>query len=167
MIRDATGDDTGWIADIWNDVIAHTQITFTTTPKSSAEIETMIETRDVLVLPEQGGFATYGPFRGGPGYAATVEHTILLAAHARGRGQGRALLSALLARAHARGHHVMVAGISGANVAAIAFHTAMGFSKVAHMPEVGRKNGVWLDLILMQKRLGATASTDAKPEDTV
>ncbi|MBV7408926.1 MULTISPECIES: GNAT family N-acetyltransferase [Roseobacteraceae] len=167
MIRNAARDDAAWIADIWNAVITHTQITFTTAPKSLTDIEKMIECQAVLVLQDRGGFATYGPFRSGPGYAATVEHTILLADGARGRGHGRALLTALEARAAAEGHHIMVAGISGTNDAAIAFHSAMGFSRVGHMPEVGRKGGVWLDLVLMQKRLGATASADAKPRDTV
>ncbi|WP_147103568.1 GNAT family N-acetyltransferase [Tateyamaria sp. syn59] len=167
MIRAATPDDAGWIADIWNDVILHTQITFTTTPKRRSDVEDLIDTRAVLVLPDQGGFATYGPFRGGPGYAATVEHTILLAPRAHRRGQGRALLSALEDRADAEGHHVMVAGISGTNAAAIAFHTAVGFRKVAHMPEVGRKDGMWLDLILMQKKLGFAASADAAPQDRI
>ncbi|KIC50790.1 GNAT family N-acetyltransferase [Tateyamaria sp. ANG-S1] len=167
MIRNATPRDAPWIADIWNDVIAHTQITFTTTPKRLLFIEEMISAWPVLVLPNEGGFATYGPFRSGPGYAATVEHTILLAESARGHGHGKTLLTALEARAQADGHHVMVAAISGTNDAAIAFHAAMGFAKVAHMPEVGRKDGMWLDLVLMQKRLGATASADATPEDTV
>ncbi|APX10989.1 GNAT family N-acetyltransferase [Tateyamaria omphalii] len=167
MIRDANRDDAGWIADIWNAVIAHTQITFTTAPKTLDDIENLIDTRVMLVLPRQGGFATYGPFRGGPGYAATVEHTILLDPTARGRGKGRALLTALQARARREGYHIMVAGISGINDVAIAFHAAMGFAKVAHMHQVGRKDGVWLDLILMQKQLGATAGADAAPQDTV
>lgn len=167
MIQAAKPEDADWIAGIWNEVIADTQITFTTTLKSRAEIEAMIFDRVVLVLPDRGGFATYGPFRGGPGYAATVEHTIMLAAHAQGQGAGRALLSALEARAKADGHHVMVAAISGANPTALAFHVAMGFVRTAHMPEVGRKDGVWLDLILMQKQLGATESANATDEDTV
>ncbi|WP_299743005.1 GNAT family N-acetyltransferase [uncultured Tateyamaria sp.] len=167
MIRDATPDDAGWITDIWNDVIAHTHITFTTTLKTVAEIEAMIRDRVVLVLPEKGGFATYGEFRGGPGYAATVEHTVFLAKHTRGKGWGRALLSALEGRARDAGHHVTVAAISSVNPAAVAFHKAMGYDTVARMPEVGRKDGIWLDLILMQKQLGATVSASAKPQDRV
>lgn len=134
-------------------MIADTMFTFTTDPKTETAIVEMIRTRPVLVLPDQAGFATYGPFRAGPGYGATVEHSILLAASAQGRGQGRALLTALINHARDAGHHVMVAGISGANPNAVAFHAALGFEPVAHMPEVGRKAGRWLDLILMQKRL--------------
>ena len=167
MIRDATPDDAAWITAIWNDIIAQTDITFTTTLKTETQIKEMIAERPVLVLADSGGFATFGPFRSGPGYAATVEHTILLAPHARSRGQGRALLSALEDRARTHGHHVMVAGISGTNAPAVAFHAAMGFTQVAHMPEVGRKNGVWLDLVLMQKNLGVTERANANPADTV
>lgn len=156
MIRPATKTDAAWICDIWNDVIRNTHITFTTTEKTLAEVETLIEKAPVLVLPDRGGFATYGPFRGGPGYSATVEHTIQLAPHAQGQGLGTALLKALMAQASRDGHHVMVAGISGANPRAVAFHAALGFVEVGHMPEVGRKDGQWLDLVLMQKRLNGS-----------
>ena len=167
MIRDARPSDAGWIVALWNDVIAHTDITFTTTLKTSQHIADMIADRPVLVLADGGSFATFGPFRGGPGYAATVEHTILLAPRAQARGHGRMLLSALEGRATQDGHHVMVAAISGTNTGAVAFHAKMGFEQVAHMPQVGRKGGQWLDLVLMQKQLGATASANARPEDTV
>ncbi|GGX50383.1 N-acetyltransferase [Tateyamaria omphalii] len=167
MIRDAAPDDASWIADIWNDVIAHTHITFTTTLKTVPEIEAMIRDRVFLVLPDQGGFATYGAFRRGLGYVATVEHTIFLAKHARGKGQGKRLLSALEGQAGDAGHHVMVAAISSENQEAAAFHKAMGYDTVAEMPEVGRKGGRWLDLILMQKQLGATESASAKSRDSV
>lgn len=167
MIRDATSNDAGWIMDIWNDVITNTYITFTTTLKTRSEIESMIRARVVLVLPEQGGFATFGSFRSGPGYAATVEHSIFLAEHARGKGQGAALLFALEDRARMAGCRVMVAGISGANPEAVAFHAHLGYAAVGEMPEVGRKDGIWLDLILMQKNLGATESARAKRLDTV
>lgn len=156
MIRAATLDDAPWIAAIWNAIIADTLVTFTTERKTDAVIADMITQRPVLVLPERGGFASYGPFRAGPGYAATVEHTILLAPHARGQGQGRALMAALMDKARQQDHRVMIAGISGANPAAVAFHAALGFARVAHLPEVGRKGGQWLDLILMQKRLSGT-----------
>lgn len=153
MIRAAQADDAVWIADIWNAVIADTLVTFTTDLKTPDAVATMIATRPVLVLTDRTGFASYGPFRTGPGYKATVEHTILLAPAAQGRGQGRALMAALERHAKDAGHHVMVAGISGANPGAVAFHAALGFDHVGHMPQVGRKAGQWLDLILMQKQL--------------
>jgi len=134
-------------------MIAETLFTFTTDLKSDGDIARRIATRPVLVLPGKAGFATYGPFRSGTGYAATVEHTILIDPSAQGHGRGRALLQALMDQARGAGVHVMIAGISGVNARAIAFHAALGFDTVAQMREVGRKDGRWLDLILMQKLL--------------
>ena len=167
MIRSASRADAPWICDIWNDVIVNTRITFTTIRKTVAEIEGMIAKQTVLVLPDAGGFATFGPFRSGPGYAATIEHTILLAAHTRGQGAGARLLTALEECARQDGAHIMVAGISGENRPAIAFHVALGFKQVATMPEVGRKDGQWLDLVLMQKHLNRAATANVRHTDAV
>lgn len=155
MIRQAVAADAAAICAIWNRIIAETAITFTTIPKTVSEVEEMIASRGAafLILENRKGFATYGPFRGGPGYAATVEHTILLAPEAQGKGAGRALMRALMDQAVRDEHHVMIAGISGANPAAMAFHSRLGFAQSAALPEVGRKDGTWLDLVLMHKIL--------------
>jgi len=152
-VRDATAGDAGWIADIWNAIIMDTLVTFTTAEKSVAQVQEMIATRPVFCLPERAGFATYGPFRPGPGYAHTVEHSVYLAPALSGQGLGPALMDHMMAHAETAGHHVMIAGISGANPGAVRFHARLGFEEVARLPEVGRKAGQWLDLILMQKML--------------
>jgi GNAT superfamily N-acetyltransferase len=67
---------------------------------------------------------------------------------------GSALLGALVERARGYGAHVMVAGIEARNEASLALHARFGFVRVGLMPEVGRKFDRWLDLVLMQRRLG-------------
>lgn len=139
-------------------MIRNSLATFTTEEKQLPALRQMIEARSgafwVAVDGEAGlGFVTYGPFRGGPGYLATVEHTVIVAPQAQGSGVGKRLIEKAISEAQQAGHHVMVAAISSANPQAVRFHKALGFVQTAHMPEVGRKAGQWLDLILMQKAL--------------
>lgn len=158
IIRPAMGADAPAIARITNAIIRESLITFTTDERSTTQITEDITVRGTgfLVAEHDGqvvGFATYAPFRAGPGYAQTREHSIQLSPDARGKGVGRALMQALEETARTDGVHVLVAGISSANPGAVAFHAALGFSQVGRMPEVGFKWGQWLDLVLMQKIL--------------
>ncbi len=158
IIRPARPEDAGAICDISNVLIRDSLITFTTDLRSEAATRDAIDAADgafLVATDESGvlGFASFGPFRGGPGYAQTREHSIQLAPQARGRGIGRAMMAQLEQVAREQGVHVLVAGISSANPAGLAFHAALGFTEVGRMPEVGRKSGQWLDLILMQKIL--------------
>jgi phosphinothricin acetyltransferase len=164
MIRSALSVDATEITALWNAMIRETDVTFTTELKLRGDIEAMIAdpARCVHVAEHKGafaGFALLGSFRGGPGYAQTVEHTVYVMPNAKGLGLGRTLIDALCAFAVAQNHHVMVGAISGGNIEAVGFHKALGFSKVAVMPQVGRKNGIWHDLILMQKILETSADT--------
>lgn len=161
MIRDATPADAPAIAAIWNPVIRDTAITFNAAEKSDADIAAMIRTRQAdghgFLLAEEGGqtlgFATYAQFRGGVGYARTMEHTILLAPAAQRRGLGRALMTALEDHARAGGAMSLFAGVSAENPAGRAFHAAIGFAEVAILQRVGFKFGRTMDLVLMQKFL--------------
>ncbi len=132
--------------------------TFTTLEKTPDDILDLIEKRRGAFLVAEvadqfAGFVTFGGFRSGPGYAATAEHTILVTPQTQGQGVGRALMKAAETAARASGTHVMIAGISHTNVSAQTFHRRLGYSEVGRLPEVGRKAGRWLDLVLMQKVL--------------
>ncbi|NOD34662.1 MULTISPECIES: GNAT family N-acetyltransferase [unclassified Ruegeria] len=157
-VRPARPADALAIAEIANQIIRETLVTFTTDTRSAESIAEDIRARGpgFLVAEIEGrvvGFATFGPFRSGPGYAHSCEHSIQLAPEARGQGVGRALMVALEKAARAKGVHVLVAGISSANPSAVAFHAALGFEQVGVMPQIGYKWGQWLDLVLMQKIL--------------
>ncbi len=157
IVRAATSDDAAAIAALWNPQILETVVTFNSVPKSVDEVAGMIAQRPSFLVLELGqkvaGFASYDRFRGGIGYAQTMEHTIILAPDASGRGAGRALMQALMDHARAAAVHTLWAGISAENLAGVAFHRALGFETIAVLREVGRKFDRWMDLVLMQKRL--------------
>lgn len=158
MIRPARPEDAAAIAEIWNRLIRETTATFTTEEKVVADIAARIAAGVPWWVAEDGGrvlgHATYSQFRGGPGYARSMEHSVHLAPDAGGRGLGRALMAALEQHARNAGVHVMVAGVSGDNAAGLAFHAALGYRETGRMPEVGFKWGRRFDLVLMQKVLG-------------
>ncbi|MDS9468439.1 N-acetyltransferase family protein [Paracoccus sp. MBLB3053] len=160
-IRPATPEDLPKILAFWNPLIRDTTITFSSEEKTLEGLGQMIATRRAAgreffvaeLEDEILGLATYDQFRGGNGYVHAMEHTIILATGARGKGLGRALMAAIEDHARAGGGHTMVAGVSGENDAGIAFHLALGYEPVGRLPQSGRKFGRWLDLVLLQKIL--------------
>lgn len=158
MIRPATPDDAKAIADLWNWMINETLATFTTVEKTQEDINAMIAAREgaFVVSADQGtlkGFATFGPFRGGPGYAAAAEHSIVIDPKCQGAGLGRALMLAMEGCARTKAIHTLVGAISGANPQAIEFHKSLGYTEAGVLLQAGRKKDQWLDLVLMQKIL--------------
>ncbi|PKQ11155.1 MAG: GNAT family N-acetyltransferase [Alphaproteobacteria bacterium HGW-Alphaproteobacteria-1] len=158
ILRAATPADIPAILAIWNPLIRDTSITFTTVEKTPETLGADIAARGpAFLVAETGGalvgFASYGPFRSGPGYVHTAEHTVILDAQTRGQGVGRTLMARLAEVARTQGIHVLIGAVSGTNGSAIAFHEAIGFDRVGLLPQVGRKFGNWLDLVLLQKTL--------------
>ena len=162
-IRTARPEDADQIAAFWNPLIEQTTITFTTEPKSPVAIAADIAAKADTGLPYLAleisgrvvGFATYAQFRGGPGYRHTMEHSIILAPEVRSAGYGRALMQAVAAHARQNKVHSLMAGISGENTQAVAFHKKCGFETVGTVPQAGWKFGRWINLILMQKLIGS------------
>ncbi len=160
LIRRATGADAKTIAALWNPYIRDTAVTFNPLEKTAGDVAQMIADHDrrghaTFVAVDGGllGFATYAQFRAGAGYATCMEHSILLAPPARGRGVGRSLMTALCDHAAAAGAHQMIAGISAENLDGLAFHARMGFASLSRVPQAGFKFGRFIDLVLMQKFL--------------
>ncbi len=158
-IRDAVLEDIPAIVGIYNEVIAHTTAVYRDTPVPLGEREAWWRERRRLGYPvlvavdadEVVAFASFGDFRVWPCYRHTVEHSVHVRADLRGRGVGSALVRALLPIAAGLDKHVLIAGIDAANGGSIAMHQKLGFERVAHLREVGRKFDRWLDLVFLQR----------------
>lgn len=106
------------------------------------------------------GYAYASSYRTRPAYRFTVEDSVYVAPQAQRRGVGRALLISLVEACAALGFRQMIAVIGDSNQAAsIGLHRACGFEHVGNLRNIGWKFDRWLDTPLMQRALGAGATT--------
>lgn len=85
-------------------------------------------------------------------YSGVAEVSIYVSASTRGLGVGRSLLQALMEESERIGIWTLQAGIFPENMASIALHKACGFREVGSRERIGRMNGVWRDVLLMERR---------------
>jgi phosphinothricin acetyltransferase len=167
-IRPATPADIPAITRIYADAVRNGTATFELEPPDKAEM-----TRRMMALLDGGfpylaaeiggtfaGYAYAGFYRTRPAYRFTVEDSIYVDPTAQRRGVGRALLERLIEECERRGFRQMVAVIGdSAQTASIEMHRALGFRPSGNFENVGYKFGRWLDSVMMQRDLGAGATT--------
>ena len=152
-VRACQESDAARICEIYNHFVLNTVVTFEEVPVSEDDIlERMRKVRATLpwlVAEQQGavvGYAYAAAWHARSAYRHSVESTIYLMPDACGRGVGTRLYSALLDELKARGLHCVIGGIALPNPASVALHEKLGFAKVGHLTEVGRKFGRWIDV---------------------
>ncbi|MBC8058991.1 MAG: N-acetyltransferase [Rhizobiales bacterium] len=108
------------------------------------------------------GYAYANHFRPRKAYRFCLEDSVYLAADAQGQGLGRLLLAELLSRCEAIGARQMLAVIGDSkNLGSVGVHRTLGFEHIGVMKSAGWKFGRWLDVVFMQKALGAGDTTAA------
>lgn len=85
-------------------------------------------------------------------YAGVVESSVYVASEGRGQGVGSELLNALVASTEQAGIWTIQAGIFPENRASIHIHEMAGFRTVGIQEKLGQMNGVWRDVVLMERR---------------
>lgn len=162
MIRPATPDDAEAIVRIYNYYIEETIITFEEEPIDAVEIVRRMG-RPPADFPwfvhEDGGridgYAYAAPWRTRVSYRFSAESSVYLDPERIGCGIGTALYRKLIETATGRGLHLLIGGITIPNPPSIRLHERLGFEKVAHFREVGRKFDQWIDVGYWQLKLPA------------
>jgi L-amino acid N-acyltransferase YncA len=85
-------------------------------------------------------------------YAGVLEHSVYVDARLRGQGVGRLLLESLIAHADANGIWTIQSGIFPENVASAELHQRCGFRVVGTRERIGQLDGIWRDVVLMERR---------------
>jgi phosphinothricin acetyltransferase len=172
IIRPSTAADLPAITRIYGHAVTQGTGTFELDAPDHAE---MLRRRDDvlgkglpwLVAERAGtvlGYAYANHFRPRRAYRFCLEDSIYLDPEARGQGIGRLLLAELLAQCEARGARQMLAVIGDSdNAGSVGVHRACGFEPAGLFKAAGWKFERWLDVVLMQKSLGA-GSTSTPPE---
>jgi L-amino acid N-acyltransferase YncA len=163
IVRPATAADAPALAAIYGPEVLHGTASFETEAPDATEMAARLARVQShgwpwLVAEVDGavlGYAYASQFRDRPAYAHTAENSVYVAASARGRGIGLALLEALFTAARAAGFEQMIAvvGDAAGNTASLALHTRAGFRPVGRLEGVGCKFGRLLDVAYLQRSL--------------
>lgn len=85
-------------------------------------------------------------------YRGVAEVSVYVAAAARGRGAGKALLEVLVQESEVNGIWMLQAGVFPENAASIALHKSYGFREVGVRRKLGKLGDVWRDVLLLERR---------------
>lgn len=170
-LRDATRADVPAIHAIYAHHVLHGRASFEEVPPSLDEVQLrfaevhrkglpyLVAERDGEVL----GYAYASAYRARSAYRFAIEDSIYIDHRRVGEGLGQALLAELVARCETGPWRQMVAVIActagGEGAGSLAVHERLGFRTVGRLEAVGFKHGQWIDTVLMQRVLGAGATT--------
>lgn len=98
------------------------------------------------------GWAALSPVSDRCAYGGVAEVSVYVAEEMRGRGIGSTLLRSLVEASEAEGIWTLQAGIFVENAGSIELHRKAGFREVGRREKLGRLNGRWRDVVLLERR---------------
>jgi L-amino acid N-acyltransferase YncA len=154
LIRKLEAKDWPAVRSIFEEGIATGQATFETEAPSWEDWDgAHLPLR--LVAEDEGevvGWAALAPYSARECYRGVAESSVYVAERARGRGVGGALMERLVRDAEEAGFWTLEAGIFPENETSVALHSGCGFRVVGVRERIGRLNGEWRDVVLMERR---------------
>jgi L-amino acid N-acyltransferase YncA len=154
-IHAMTPDDWPAVRAVYEEGIATGDATFETAAPGWAAWDRGHLPDPRLVAGRDGrvvGWAALSPVSDRCAYAGVAEVSVYVAAAAAGQGAGRALLTELVRRAEAAGIWTLQAGVFPENTASLALHHRCGFRTVGVRERLGKLDGSWRDVVLLERR---------------
>lgn len=155
LIEQMETSDWEQVATIYAEGIATGHATFETTVPGWSDWDRARLPACRLVARESGqilGWAALSPISSRAVYRGVAEVSVYVAASARGRGVGRALLNSLVESSERNGVWTLQAGIFPENEASVVLHQQCGFRVVGVRERIGRMDGRWRDVLLLERR---------------
>jgi L-amino acid N-acyltransferase YncA len=143
------------VAEIYEQGIEDGDATFEVAVPSWAEWDASHLRRHRIVArvgEEVAGWAALAPVSDRCAYRGVAWDSVYVRREARARGIGQLLLERLVRDADAAGIWTLQAGIFPENAASIALHQRCGFRIVGVRERLGRQDGTWRDVVLLERR---------------
>ena len=155
LIRSLTETDWPAVRTIYQLGIDTGDATYETRAPETEALKVKFLPHSQLVAEENGeiiGWAMLSAVSSRCVYGGVAETSVYVHPAYHGRGVGNALLAELVSMSERQGYWTLQSQIFPENKASIALHERQGFRKVGIREKLGQRNGVWRDVILLERR---------------
>ncbi len=155
LIEAMLPDDWEAVSQIYADGIATGNATFeTNTPAWEGWNQSHLESCRLVAKHNDKvvGWAALSPVSSRCVYGGVAEVSVYVSPQVWGQGIGKALLKALIHASEDADIWTLQAGILKENSASIRLHEACGFRQVGYRERLGQLDGIWRDVVLMERR---------------
>lgn len=156
-IKISVMQDEDWpvVCAIFQEGIEGGNATFSMTPPTWDEWDAghLKEARFVAKLNNEiVGWIALSPFSNRDFHSGVVEDSIYLSSKAQGKGIGSKLLEACIKDSEQSNIWLIQSQIFTENIGSIKLHEKFGFYPVGIRKKIGKHNGVWRDVLLLDRR---------------
>ena len=160
-IRPAKLEDAEAIVKIYNQGIRARVATFQTQERKVDDINTWFDDPKhplLVALLENAviGWIHASSYRSTPWYAGIAEYSVYVASNAHGQGVGMALMLEFFKACETIGIWKLVSRIFPENTASLVLCAKTGFREVGIYQKHARLDGVWRDVVIVEKLLEPT-----------